>query len=51
MLYKVRPRKADVPKIKGCDYRFDQVAAATTTITSNDVSTHTTTDSSGEPFV
>ena len=51
MLYKVRPRKADVPKIKGCDYMFDQVAAATTTIASNDFSTSTTTDTAGEPFV
>jgi len=53
MLYKVRPRKADVPKIKGCDYMFDKVApaAATITATSNDVSTSTTTDTAGEPFV
>jgi len=48
IFYKVRPRKADVSKIKGCEYRFDKVAAATTiTASSDDVSTSTTTDTTG----
>jgi len=50
ILFNVRPGKADVSKIKGCDYQFNELAPATTPSINVNNST-TTTDASGEPLV